>query len=116
MTLNPHYIHHSFPNIPNKLALSITKNLTIETVAFLIMTKLSLLSVPNALHFLMGLHLLMILYDILHYYFHFGPETSLPIIGYLKKNHMKHHYRDANRGFGVTTVFWDWVFGTMHAE
>lgn len=27
--LNPHYIHHAFPNLPNKLALSITKNLLI---------------------------------------------------------------------------------------
>lgn len=29
MMLNAHYIHHAFPNIPNKLALSVTKNLTI---------------------------------------------------------------------------------------
>lgn len=27
---------------------------------------------------------------------------------------MKHHFRDSDRGFGVTNTFWDWVFGTRH--
>jgi 4-hydroxysphinganine ceramide fatty acyl 2-hydroxylase len=68
----------------------------------------------DVLHLLMGLHSFLIMYDILHYYFHFGPEMQLPIISKLKKNHMKHHFRDSNRGFGVTTTLWDWVFGTQH--
>lgn len=68
----------------------------------------------NALHFFMGLHLFLTMYDILHYYFHFGPEMNIPIVSQLKKNHMKHHFRDSNRGFGVTTTLWDWVFGTQH--
>ena len=68
------------------------------------------------LHMLLGLHLMMILYDVLHYYFHFGSDIKLPVLSYLKKNHMKHHYRDSNRGFGVTTTLWDWVFGTMHVK
>lgn len=62
----------------------------------------------------MGLHLFLTMYDILHYYFHFGPEMNIPIVSTLKKNHMKHHFRDSNRGFGVTTTLWDWVFGTQH--
>jgi sterol desaturase/sphingolipid hydroxylase (fatty acid hydroxylase superfamily) len=58
----------------------------------------------------------MILYDVLHYYFHFGSDFPLPILNSLKKNHMKHHYRDSNRGFGVTTTLWDWLFGTTHRK
>jgi dihydroceramide fatty acyl 2-hydroxylase len=50
------------------------------------------------------------------YYFHFGPELNLPVISYLKKNHMKHHFRDSSKGFGVINLFWDWVFGTMHVK
>ncbi len=69
-----------------------------------------------ALHFMLGLHSFMTLYDILHYYFHFGPETSIKWLNKLKKNHMKHHFRDSDRGFGVTTTFWDWVFGTEHLK
>lgn len=70
----------------------------------------------NFLNFLLGLHFFMTLYDLLHYYFHFGPDTSIPILNALKKNHMKHHFRDSNRGFGVTTTLWDWVFGTQHIK
>lgn len=67
-----------------------------------------------ALHIMLGLHSFLTMYDILHYYFHFGPDFNIPIVSALKKNHMKHHYRDSDRGFGVTTTFWDWVFGTRH--
>lgn len=30
----------------------------------------------------------------------------------LKKYHLQHHYADFENGFGVTSRFWDWVFGT----
>ena len=30
----------------------------------------------------------------------------------LKSYHMDHHYKDAENGFGVTSRFWDRVFGT----
>ena len=30
----------------------------------------------------------------------------------LKKYHLKHHFADYQNGFGVTSRFWDWVFGT----
>lgn len=66
------------------------------------------------MNFLLGVHLLMIFYDILHYYFHFGPEIKIPILNKLRKNHMKHHFRDSDRGFGVTTTLWDWIFNTRH--
>jgi 4-hydroxysphinganine ceramide fatty acyl 2-hydroxylase len=30
----------------------------------------------------------------------------------LKKYHLQHHFADYDNGFGVTSRFWDWVFGT----
>lgn len=30
----------------------------------------------------------------------------------LKKYHLQHHYADFENGFGVTSRFWDRVFGT----
>lgn len=32
--------------------------------------------------------------------------------GKLKKYHLQHHFADFQRGFGVTSKFWDKVFGT----
>ena len=40
-----------------------------------------------------------------------------PKIGYLvraRRRHMLHHYRAGQTNFGVSTGFWDWVFGTQH--
>ena len=31
----------------------------------------------------------------------------------LWRNHHLHHYKDEEKGFGVSTTFWDRVFGTM---
>jgi sterol desaturase/sphingolipid hydroxylase (fatty acid hydroxylase superfamily) len=31
----------------------------------------------------------------------------------LWRNHHLHHYKDQDRGFGVSTTIWDRIFGTM---
>lgn len=36
-----------------------------------------------------------------------------PFYATLKKYHLEHHFADYNNGFGVTSPFWDWVFGTQ---
>lgn len=39
--------------------------------------------------------------------------SSLPLYyKELKKYHLQHHYADFENGFGVTSRFWDRVFGT----
>lgn len=49
-------------------------------------------------------------YDMMHYALH---HTKLPAyIKEMKKYHLEHHYKNYEQGFGVTSRFWDWVFGT----
>ena len=51
-----------------------------------------------------------ICYDLTHYFLH---HKSLPLwYKELKKYHMQHHFMDYENGFGVTSRFWDRVFGT----
>lgn len=41
------------------------------------------------------------------------PPNSLPsYYKQLKKYHLQHHFADYNNGFGVSSRFWDKVFGT----
>lgn len=52
-----------------------------------------------------------ICYDCTHYWLH---HRSLP--GYvreLKKYHLAHHYQNFELGFGVTSKFWDYIWGTQ---
>jgi 4-hydroxysphinganine ceramide fatty acyl 2-hydroxylase len=51
-----------------------------------------------------------ITYDLTHYFLH---HQNLPLwYKQLKKYHLQHHFLDYQNGFGVTTRFWDTVFGT----
>ncbi|KAI1657512.1 inositolphosphorylceramide-B C-26 hydroxylase [Daldinia decipiens] len=49
-------------------------------------------------------------YDLTHYFLH---HQNLPLwYKDLKKYHLAHHFLDYELGFGVTSRFWDRVFGT----
>ncbi|KPM44983.1 Ceramide very long chain fatty acid hydroxylase SCS7 [Neonectria ditissima] len=49
-------------------------------------------------------------YDLTHYFLH---HQNLPLwYKELKKYHLAHHFLDYELGFGVTSKFWDTVFGT----
>ncbi|ODM16295.1 hypothetical protein SI65_08294 [Aspergillus cristatus] len=49
-------------------------------------------------------------YDMTHYFLH---HRNLPsYYKQLKKYHLQHHFADFDNGFGVTSRFWDVVFGT----
>ncbi|KAL1957515.1 hypothetical protein VTO42DRAFT_5978 [Malbranchea cinnamomea] len=49
-------------------------------------------------------------YDMTHYFLH---HRNLPsYYRSLKKYHLQHHFADYDNGFGVTSKFWDKVFGT----
>ena len=59
-----------------------------------------------------GLVSTLALYDLLHYYCHFGPEINIKWIKFMRIYHLKHHYRNQNAYFGVTNPFWDYFFGS----
>jgi sterol desaturase/sphingolipid hydroxylase (fatty acid hydroxylase superfamily) len=47
----------------------------------------------------------------LHYHVHHHtPKTELGKA--LRELHMRHHFQDHERGYGVSAPFWDRVFGT----
>lgn len=51
-----------------------------------------------------------ICYDLTHYFLH---HRQLPAYyRELKKYHLQHHYKDYQKGYGVTSKFWDRVFDT----
>ncbi|UPK89348.1 hypothetical protein LCI18_000283 [Fusarium solani-melongenae] len=51
-----------------------------------------------------------ICYDLTHYFLH---HQNLPLwYKELKKYHLAHHFLDYELGFGVTSKFWDSIFGT----
>jgi len=105
-----HLLHHSFPNMKNKLAISVHKILLYFIVFYAFYSLF--LSQVQIIILLSGLLISITFYDIVHYWCHFGYQTNIAWINHLRRNHLKHHYRDQNKGFGVTSTIWDKVFGT----
>lgn len=52
-----------------------------------------------------------ILYEFTHYSTH-RLKMNTKITKILKQNHMRHHYFDDSKNFGVTSPIWDYVFNT----
>ena len=47
----------------------------------------------------------------IHYHVHHHKPRT-PVGRKLRELHMRHHFQDHERGFGVSAPYWDHVFGT----
>jgi len=69
------------------------------------------LGTPAANVFAAGFLTGYIVYDMTHFYVHHHkPKSRLGKL--LRELHMRHHFQDDTRGFGISAPFWDYVFGT----
>lgn len=106
-----HGVHHDHPNDPLRLVMPPLLSAPIMLAAVLVGR--ALFGFPLAYPGLMGFMLGYLVYDMVHYYVHHAePKTRLGRS--LRRLHMLHHFRDSERGFGVSAPWWDKVFGTEH--
>lgn len=106
-----HGVHHDYPNDSTRLVMPPSVSIPL---AFLFYGLFSLV-VPNAIlpKFFSGFLFGYVCYDTIHYATHHAPMTG-KIGHWLKQHHLRHHFTDDARGFGVSTPFWDHVFGTTY--
>uniref|UniRef100_A0A0G4I673 Fatty acid 2-hydroxylase n=1 Tax=Chromera velia CCMP2878 TaxID=1169474 RepID=A0A0G4I673_9ALVE len=104
-----HGIHHFLPMDKMRLVMPPAKFITLATCVISMMRQV--LPDPVVAGLISGAFSGYIAYDLTHYYIHHGrPHTA--VMRAIKKNHLDHHYKDPNLDFGVTSAFWDHVFGT----
>jgi 4-hydroxysphinganine ceramide fatty acyl 2-hydroxylase len=68
----------------------------------------------GAMFFVVGLIGMYLIYEHTHRVYH----IRAPFIKYglkMRKHHFYHHFKNPNLNHGVTTGFWDRVFGTYHS-
>lgn len=106
-----HGIHHAFPQDPGRLVFPIINGVAIGLI--MLGYFLCIFWWVDALFVLGGFGLGYISYDLFHYYSH---HSGAAIFNEQRQYHMKHHHKDPNRGFGVTSKLWDYVFGTVLAD
>jgi sterol desaturase/sphingolipid hydroxylase (fatty acid hydroxylase superfamily) len=104
-----HGVHHDHPNDPMRLVMPPSVSIPLALLfcwAFVAVMGATAGYVFGAA-FLAG----YLAYDMTHYHVHHHkPRTGLGKL--LRELHMRHHFQDHTRGFGVSAPFWDVVFGT----
>jgi len=104
-----HGVHHDHPNDPLRLVMppSVSVPLAAGFYGGFVLVLGSAAGNVFAAGFLLG----YLVYDMTHYYLHhFKPKTRFGRL--LRELHMRHHFQDDTRGFGISAPFWDYVFGT----
>lgn len=103
-----HGVHHEYPRDRERLFMPPVPSLIIASVLF---TLFYSIMGWYALAFFPGFLFGYLMYGSMHYAIHaFAPPKYLKA---LWRNHHLHHYKAPNKGFGVSSVLWDVVFGTV---
>lgn len=112
-----HGVHHVQPQLKTRLVMPPVVSIPLAIVFGLIYwAVLSLLGIPYWLPALFaGTATGYLLYDLTHYATHHWP-LRWGYFKYLKRYHMKHHYKNDVMYFGVTSPIWDYVFNTVPLE
>ncbi len=104
-----HGVHHDYPSDSKRLVMPPSVSIPLATMFyFLFRFLIGGVSVhPFFAGFLTG----YLFYDMTHYAIHHFNMHSKFWLG-LKNHHIKHHYQNPNKGYGVSSPLWDLVIGT----
>jgi len=105
-----HGVHHQYPNDKKRLVMPITLSLA---VAVLLLSLTWLLYGTWTWAYSAGFTVGYLAYDMTHYSIHYFKPPNIQFLKNVWKSHIDHHYRDSTKGYGVSSAFWDRVFGTL---
>jgi sterol desaturase/sphingolipid hydroxylase (fatty acid hydroxylase superfamily) len=104
-----HGVHHDHPNDPMRLVMP--PSVSVPLASLFVWGFYVVLGSPAFLPFGAGFLGGYLLYDMLHYHLHHHrPETAVGTL--LRELHMRHHFQDHERGYGISAPYWDYVFRT----
>lgn len=104
-----HGVHHDYPNDRLRLVMPPVVSLPLAVLFFNLFRWL--LGVPSVYPFFAGFLLGYLGYDMAHYAIH-HLHWKHPLWQRLKQHHMLHHFQQPDKGFGVSSPLWDFVFKT----
>ena len=105
-----HGVHHDYPS--DSLRLVLPPSVSIPLAVGFYFLFYAILGQVIVAPFYAGFVIGYLFYDIGHYAIHhFKMNNKFWAI--IKEHHMRHHYVDPNKGYGVSSPVWDYVMGTM---
>jgi len=104
-----HGVHHDHPNDPLRLVMPPAVSVPLGALLFALLYAIFGSSYGPGVG--AGFFTGYLAYDMTHYYLHhFRPRGRMGRV--LRERHMRHHFQDETRGFGISAPYWDEVFGT----
>ena len=102
-----HGVHHDYPSDSKRLVMVPTVSIPLSALFYFLFRFLigATLVAPFFVGFLAG----YLFYDMVHYAIHHYNFKSKFWLN-IKHHHMIHHYKDMDRGYGVSSKLWDYVF------
>jgi sterol desaturase/sphingolipid hydroxylase (fatty acid hydroxylase superfamily) len=104
-----HGVHHDYPSDSRRLVMPPSASLPLAVIFYLLFYVIvgRIYVAPFMAGFLTG----YLCYDMTHYaVHHFNMHNKFWLA--IKNHHMKHHYKDPSKGFGVSSPVWDKIIGT----
>lgn len=104
-----HGVHHDYPNDSMRLVMPPSVSVPLALLFYFFFNAIigHVYVAPFFVGFLTG----YLFYDMTHYaVHHFNIHNRVWLA--LKKHHMRHHFQDAEKGFGVSSPLWDSIIGT----
>lgn len=104
-----HGVHHDYPNDSNRLVMPPAVSIPLALLFYFGFG--SFIAETYMYAFFSGFVTGYLIYDMLHYAIH-HVNFDNKWWGMLKSHHLKHHFKDPDSGFGVSSPIWDIVVGT----
>lgn len=104
-----HGVHHDYPNDAKRLVMAPSVSIPLAVLYYYLFRLV--VGEQHIASFFSGFVIGYLFYDMTHYAIHHHTFKS-GLWMKLKTRHMMHHYRDDDHGYGVSSSFWDIIFGT----
>ncbi|MCF0063614.1 sterol desaturase family protein [Dyadobacter chenwenxiniae] len=108
-----HGVHHDYPNDSKRLVMPPSVSIPLATGFYFLFA--IFMDEFRVAAFFSGFMTGYLFYDMSHYALHHANFKS-PFWKKLKKHHMEHHYADSEKGYGVSSDFWDRIFKTKESK
>lgn len=108
-----HGVHHDYPNDSHRLVMVPSLSIPLAVIFYTLFWVLlgARLAAPFFAGFVSG----YLIYDMTHYAIHhYGFKSKYWLR--VKVYHMRHHYQQPHRGYGVSSAFWDSIFDSKFKE
>jgi 4-hydroxysphinganine ceramide fatty acyl 2-hydroxylase len=104
-----HGVHHDYPSDSRRLVMPPSVSVPLALLFFYLFK--AILGYIYVAPFMAGFLTGYLFYDMTHYAIHhFNMHNKFWLA--IKNHHIKHHYQDPAKGFGVSSPVWDKIIGT----